>query len=53
MKITEMNLLEGEEENITLTRLRQAPGDIFTQVQMGKTFWVTKNGKKIAKISKP
>lgn len=53
MKLTEMNLMDGKSENISMTYLRGCPGDVFSQVQMGKTFNVMKNGKVIAVISKP
>jgi antitoxin (DNA-binding transcriptional repressor) of toxin-antitoxin stability system len=36
-----------------MTDLRSRPGDIIDQVQMGKTFDITKAGKKVATLSKP
>lgn len=53
MKLSDMKLLEGKCESITLSDLRSRPGDIFSQVQMGKTFRITKNGKRIADIVQP
>lgn len=51
MTLIDMKLLAGKREQITLSDLRKRPGDIFQQVQMGKVFTVTKNGKRIADIS--
>lgn len=53
MRVTEMKLLAGQSEQITMSDLRKRPGDIFTQVQMGKTFTITKAGKVIAVLSRP
>ena len=52
-RLTDMDLLAGQVEEITLTDLRRCPGDVFAQVQMGKVFTVTKNGKAIAVVSQP
>lgn len=49
--LTDMNLFDGEMEEITMMQLRKAPGDIFAQVQMGKKFILTKSGKPIAELS--
>jgi len=35
-------------EIITMSELRNLPGDVLAQVQLGKTFIITKNGKEIA-----
>lgn len=43
-------LLVGQREKITMMDLRKSPGDVFTQVQMGKIFIITSNGKPIAQI---
>lgn len=53
MTLADSKLLEGKSETITLCELRARPGDIFMQVQMGKVFTVTRNGKAIATIQKP
>lgn len=53
MKLTDMNLFEGKKFVITLSELRSRPGDVFTQVQMGAEFEVTKNKKVIAVIASP
>ena len=45
--------LNGREETITVTELRSRPGDVLSQVELGKTFNVTRNGKRIAVIFKP
>ena len=46
-------LLVGELEVMTLTDFRRGPGDVIAQVQMGKVFVLTKQGKPVAVISKP
>ena len=38
---------------ITITELRQHPGEILTQVASGKIFLITKHWKPIAVLSKP
>ena len=48
-----MQLLAGQTEEITMMYLRQHPGDVITQVQMGKTFRITKAGKLVAILSQP
>jgi|HubBroStandDraft_2_1064218.scaffolds.fasta_scaffold504583_2 hypothetical protein len=53
MKLTDVQLLAGQKEEITICDLRNRPGDVFQQVQMGKTFYITKNGKLIAEIKDP
>jgi prevent-host-death family protein len=50
MKLTDMKLLAGQTEEITMTDLRSRPGDVVGQVQMGKTFTITKAGEAIATI---
>ena len=45
--------LKGQTEEITVSEFRQNPGDIFLQVQMGKTFVVRRNGKVICRIVPP
>lgn len=53
MKLTEMKLLSGQTEEITMTDLRSRPGDVIDQVRSGKSFVVTKAGKKVAVIMQP
>jgi len=53
MKLMDSDLLVGETETITAMDLRRGPGDILTQVAMGKTFLITKNGKPIATLTRP
>lgn len=48
-----MKLLEGQEEEITLVDLRSAPGDVISQVRMGKIFKITKSGKLVAILATP
>lgn len=45
--------LAGKLETITITELRQQPGEVLTNVGLGKTYVVTKNGKPVAVVSKP
>ena len=52
-QLVAMQLLAGQTEEITMMYLRQHPGDIITQVQMGKTFTITKAGKVVAMLSQP
>ena len=54
-KLSEMNLLYGQTEEITCTELRKTPGDIIEQVRLGKVFFVTKGKgrKRVAMISQP
>lgn len=51
VKLTDLVNLSGQVETITLSDFRSRPGDIITQVQMGKTFTITKAGKKAAVLS--
>lgn len=53
MRLTAMQLLKGKTEEISMTNLRSRPGDVIDQVQMGKTFTITKAGKVVAVISQP
>jgi len=52
-RLTDMSLLAGQVEEISMTELRSRPGDIIAQVQMGKTFKVTKNGATVAVLAAP
>ena len=53
LQLAAMQLLAGQTEIITMMYLRKHPGDIITQVQMGKTFTITKAGHAVAILSKP
>ena len=53
LQLVAMQLLAGQTEQITMMYLRQHPGDVITQVQMGKTFTITKAGKTVAILSQP
>ena len=53
LQLVAMPLLAGQTETITMMYLRQHPGDIITQVQMGKTFTITKAGRVVAVLSQP
>ena len=52
-RLTDMKLLAGQIEEISMTELRQRPGDVIDQVQMGKKFTITKTGKVVAEITTP
>ena len=45
--------LSGKVEHITMMDLRRQPGEVFSSVELGKVFVVTKGGTPIAIISKP
>lgn len=45
--------LWGQEETITAMDFRRTPGDILLQAQMGKRFYITKNGIVVAVLSAP
>lgn len=45
--------LKGTEETISITELRSRPGDILTQVEMGASFKIERNGRLIAVLSGP
>lgn len=53
MKTTDMQLLAGQRETLSMTELRSRPGDVVTQVQMGKTFDVEKNSQRVATVAPP
>jgi antitoxin (DNA-binding transcriptional repressor) of toxin-antitoxin stability system len=43
--------LIGQFESITVSELRQRPGEILTCVELGKTFLITRQGREIAVLS--
>lgn len=49
-KISETVSMKGQQEAVTLTQLRAMPGEVFSQVALGKEFTVTKGGKAVAVI---
>lgn len=49
----EVGSLAGRQETITVTELRARPGDILSQVELGKTFSITRCGLTIAVLCKP
>jgi prevent-host-death family protein len=49
-KIKSMLFLADQQETITASDFRKAPGEVLEQVSMGKHFTLTKNGKAIAEI---
>lgn len=52
-KLSDMKLLAGEVEEISMTEFRKLPGEVIAQVEAGKTFRITKLGRVIAVISQP
>jgi antitoxin (DNA-binding transcriptional repressor) of toxin-antitoxin stability system len=52
-RITDMKLLAGQVKTISITELRSRPGDVITQVQMGRTFKIKKGGKIVAVLCSP
>jgi len=53
MPLRAMQLLAGQTEEITMMDFRRRPGDMIDQVQMGKTFVITKSGHVVAVLSQP
>lgn len=51
--LSTMNLLEGQTEDLPLAEFRARIGDVIAQVQMGKVFRLTKQGKVVAVLAKP
>lgn len=51
--IEDKALLKGQTERITMVQLREGPGDVITQIQMGKRFVLTRAGKPVAVMHKP
>lgn len=41
------------QETITVSELRACPGDVLSQVEMGKTFTITRRGQVIAVLHPP
>jgi prevent-host-death family protein len=52
-RLPDLQLLVGQQETITVTDLREGPGDVLLQVQLGKSFRITKNGKVVADLTPP
>lgn len=52
-RLVQTDLLAGHSEEITMSDFRSRPGDVLTQVQLGKRFTITKSGKVVAEISQP
>lgn len=52
-RLPDMNLLEGQTEDLPLAEFRKRTGDVIAQVQMGKVFTITKNGKAVAVLARP
>lgn len=52
-RLNEQVTLLGKFESISVSDLRQMPGEVLACVTLGKTFLITKSGKPIAVLSKP
>ena len=52
-RLIDKKLFRGQVVKLTMTQLHQNPGDIISQVQMGKTFMITKSGKTVAVLTAP
>ena len=48
-----MQLFVDQAEEISMMDFRKRPGDVIDQVQMGKTFTITKMGRVVAILSQP
>jgi antitoxin (DNA-binding transcriptional repressor) of toxin-antitoxin stability system len=53
IRLAELVDLRGQEETITMTELRAKPGEVISQVELGKRFVVTRAGKVLAIIAPP
>lgn len=53
LRLDQTDLLIGQTEEIALQDFRQRIGDVIYQVQMGKVFTITKNGKPVATLARP
>lgn len=50
-RLVAQQLLAGKVTEITAMDFRKSPGDFLTQVQMGATFNITKNGHPVATLT--
>jgi hypothetical protein len=51
-KLTDEISLEGKLEIISISRFRQSPGEVFSQVALGKVYVIMHKGRQCAVISK-
>ena len=51
MLLTDMKLLKDTVGKISMMEFRKNPGDVINQVQMGKTFIITRSGKSVATLA--
>jgi prevent-host-death family protein len=51
--LAEMKVLAGQSETITISELRQQPGEVLSQVECGKSFTITRDGKSVADLHSP
>lgn len=52
-KIEDVISLVGEYETLSMMELRQHPGDVFKQVELGKVFIIKRGKKVVGIIQKP
>lgn len=52
-RLEESTILRGQTETITAMDFRRGPGDVLLQAQLGKMFYITKNGVVIAVLHAP
>lgn len=50
-KIADQLSLKNQIESISMSELRQHPGEVFAQVGLGKVFVIKKNGREVAVLS--
>jgi antitoxin (DNA-binding transcriptional repressor) of toxin-antitoxin stability system len=50
-KMSELQLLAGQHERITIVEFRLAPGEVLGQVMQGKRFTITKYGRVVADLT--
>lgn len=51
-KLKDMKNVLGGDEEITAMDFRKSPGEVFDQVILGRRFFITRNGVRIATIEK-
>lgn len=53
MKTLKQKIKLTGEETITVSELREQPGEVLDQVELGMIFQITRNGIIVATLSKP
>ena len=52
-KLADEKILKGKTETISAMDFRKSPGEVLLQVEMGKIYIITRNGKPVAEIRSP